>query len=276
MTTFVVAFLFFYIWYIAGITIGYHRLLSHRALRSNKLWEYFWVAGGYLAYQGSPIWWTAIHRAHHKHVDTELDPHSPRFGLLHSYVGWVPAYIMGYPEHVNPKTQCKDLYKDAVYRFLEQGGKPIRAAILNAFIVVSFDLLLTCVLGWQVGLASVLATLVAFQIPNALNTFCHIQHLGYRGFATADDSVNVWWFAIVALGEGWHNNHHAFPGSSRSGLRPYEFDFSWWLIKLGLATGMVTYANEPHGVTKRLNRNRPQAVINRFKRRQQTKQYNAL
>lgn len=250
MTTFWLAFIFYYIWFVGGIAIGYHRLIAHRALSGTKFFEYFWVLGGYLAYMGSPIWWAAIHRAHHRHVETELDPHSPRLGAFHSYIGWVPGYIINYPEHLIPEVQCKDLYKDKLYVFLEQGGKPSRAAVLNALVVILFHSTMWALFGWQIGLAGVLGTIVVFQVPAALNTCCHIKKLGYRVHATEDDSVNVWWLGIFALGEGWHNNHHAFPSSSRAGLGKYEFDLCWMIIRLGVRLGLVTRANEPQKLAK--------------------------
>ena len=250
MTTFLIASLFYYVWFVGGIAIGYHRLISHRSLAGKKIFEYFWVLGGYLAYQGSPIWWAAIHRAHHRHVETELDPHSPKYGTFHSYIGWVPGYIVSYPDHLIPEVQCKDLYKDKLYIFLEQGGRPSHAAVLNLLVVLMFHSIMWIAFGWQIGLAGLIATVVAFQVPAVLNTCCHIQKLGYRVHATEDDSVNVWWLGVFALGEGWHNNHHAFPSSSRAGIGPSEIDFCWMMIQLGVKLGIVTRANEPQRMAK--------------------------
>jgi len=272
MTTFLLAFCFFYVWFASGIGIGYHRLLSHRSFRAKKVFEYFWIFGGYLAYQGSPIWWTAIHRAHHKHVDTVLDPHSPNFGLVQGYAGWIIPHTTVYPPHIDPHEQCKDLFRDPVYRFLEQDGKLRQAIGLNILIAIAFHTTTTLLFGWQVGLAGIVASHVVFQLPLILNTCCHIPKLGYKSFKTTDDSVNVWWLGILALGEGWHNNHHAHPGSSRSGLRPHEIDCSWLMIKLGQALGLVTQVNEAHEVTVRLNRRRKHGALTRFKRMQHTRQ----
>jgi fatty-acid desaturase len=111
-------FVAFYIWHAMGITVGYHRLLSHRTFSCSKPVEYFWVLAGFLAFEGSPIWWSTMHRAHHRHVDTPLDPHSPRWGLNNAHVGWLT--LKEYPAHIDPKTQSKDLMSDPVYRFLER------------------------------------------------------------------------------------------------------------------------------------------------------------
>lgn len=229
MLEFGLLFLAFYIWHGLGVTIGYHRLLSHRAFKCPKFVEYFWVLPGYLAFEGSPIWWTAIHRAHHRYVDTPLDPHSPQSGWFYSYFGWLLE--PGYAEHVDPAKQVKDLVSDPIYRFLECGGnwKAIHATSYG--INILFRVILLFVFGWKIALASILAGFAVLQIPLLLNFACHIPKLGYQRFAVEDDSVNVWWVGLLALGEGWHNNHHAFPGSAKTGVG-MELDLSWNVIQL--------------------------------------------
>ncbi len=237
MTEFILVFLLSYVWHAMGVTIGYHRLLSHRSFDCPKLVEYFWVFAGYLAFEGSPIWWATMHRAHHRYVDTPLDPHSPRYGLANAHYGWMTK--AGYAEHINPATHGKDLLADPLYRFLEQGGDWQRAHLLTAIIGVAFRACLFFFFGWQVALASLIASLAVLQIPLMLNVVCHIPKLGYKNFARQDDSVNVWWVGILAMGEGWHNNHHAFPGSAKTGLLPHEFDLSWLTIQLMKFFGLV-------------------------------------
>lgn len=230
MMEFFAVFLISYIWHAMGVTIGYHRLLSHRTFFCSKAVEYFWVLPGYLAFEGSPIWWATIHRAHHKHVDTPLDPHSPRNGLMQAQFGWLGA--KEYPSHINPAIQSKDLLKDPVYRFMEQGGNLTRGHVLGFIACFLFRLAILLVFGWVPALASLLAGLAVVQIPLLLNVVCHLPKQGYKNYAIDDDSVNVWWVGILALGEGWHNNHHAAPGSARSGMRFFEFDASWLMIRL--------------------------------------------
>jgi stearoyl-CoA desaturase (delta-9 desaturase) len=220
MLMFITAFVVSYIWHGLGITVGYHRLLSHRSFACSKAVEYFWVIPAYLAFEGSPIWWTTIHRAHHRHVDTPLDPHSPRYGLYHAHTGWILE--RRYPAHIDPKGQSKDLMKDPIYRFI-------------------------C-FGWVAASASLLAGVAVQQIPTMLNVVCHIPKLGYKNFAGDDDSVNVWWVALLAMGEGWHNNHHAFQGSARSGMKPWEIDVSWWTIALMRRFGLVWRVNDHHSL----------------------------
>lgn len=237
MIEFILVFAVSYLLHTLGVTIGYHRLLSHRSFASPKLVEYLWVLLGYLAFEGSPIWWVTIHRAHHRYVDTPLDPHSPQNGFYNAHVGWLTHQT--YASHIDPATQSKDIVDDPVYRFLEQGGRWWRAHALVFAIGVGFRLLILACFGWVAALASILAAVAVLQIPLMLNVVCHIPKLGYKNFRCLDDSVNVWWVALLAMGEGWHNNHHVFPGSARSGLRAHEFDLSWIVIctmrKLGLA-----------------------------------------
>lgn len=245
MVEYILLFLVFYTWHALGICIGYHRLLSHRTFVTSKAVEYFWIASGYLAFEGSPIWWATVHRAHHRHVDTELDPHSPRYGFWYAQFGWLMEKT--YKSHIDPNTQAKDLINDPIYRFLEQGGDWSKAHALNFAIGFAFRGLLWAVFGWQVALVSLLAGFAVLQIPLMLNVACHMQSLGYKNYNTDDDSVNVWWVGILACGEGWHNNHHASPGSAQSGMKPFEFDLAWNFIKLMRVLKLVKNVNViPH------------------------------
>lgn len=241
MSQFITIFLLCYVWHALGVTIGYHRLLSHRSFSCPKFVEYFWVLAGYLAFEGSPIWWATIHRAHHRYTDTPLDPHSPRYGLKKAHVGWLTH--KGYDAHINPHTQSKDLVRDPVYRFLEQGGVWHRAHFLAFFFGLALRLAILVCCGWVAALASLLAGLAVLQIPLMLNVVCHIPKLGYKTYSTGDDSVNVWWVGVLAMGEGWHNNHHASPGSAKTGMRAWEIDLSWLTIALMKRLNMADRVN---------------------------------
>lgn len=241
MFEFLMVFAISYVWHACGITIGYHRLLSHRSFACPKFVEYFWVLPGYLAFEGSPIWWATMHRAHHRHVDTPLDPHSPRNGLYHSFTGWLAD--KEYLPHIDPATQSKDLLKDPIYRFLEQDGVLMKGHALGFFFALSFRVVLWYFFGWQVALASLLAGVAVLGIPLLLNVACHLPKLGYKNYNVNDDSVNVWWVGLLAMGEGWHNNHHAQPGSAKTGMRPWEFDLSWLIICLMKKLNLVSRVN---------------------------------
>jgi sn-1 stearoyl-lipid 9-desaturase len=240
--TFLTAFVIFYLWHIMGVTIGYHRLLSHRSFRCLKIVEYFWVLGGYLAFEGSPIWWATTHRAHHRYTDQQLDPHSPRYGWMNAYYGWI--FSSRYQDYISPRTQAKDLVKDPVYRFLEQNGNWHRAHILAVSIGIAFRIMLLLCLGWTIALASLAAGVLVQQVPLLLNVVCHLPKLGYKNYQTGEDSVNVWWVALLTAGEGWHNNHHAFPGSARSGFKRFEIDPSWLMIRFMKLLGLVEWLHE--------------------------------
>jgi stearoyl-CoA desaturase (delta-9 desaturase) len=219
--------------------------------------EYFFVLAGYLGFQSSPIWWATVHRGHHRFVDTQQDPHSPRYGVLHSFIGW--AFKESYTESINPQRQSKDLISDKIYLFLEQGGDWRRMHLCNCIIGFSSRLILLALFGWQVALASVTAGLVAQQLPFLLNFLCHVPALGYRNFTTDDDSINCWWIALLTTGEGWHNNHHHVPGSAKSGLRWFEFDLSWIVIKAMSMFGLVRRINLPS--SKTIFNKTPEAAI---------------
>lgn len=240
MRQFLAVYALSYIWHVLGVTIGYHRLLAHRTFTCPKPIEYFFVLGGYLAFEGSPIWWVANHRAHHRYTETPLDPHSPRYGIKQAYYGWLTHRT--YPGHINPKLHCRDMVNDRIYRLLEQDGQWHRSHTVAFLSGMLFRGILWRLFGWKVAVASALASVAVMQVPLLLNVVCHLSKFGYRTYPTPDDSVNVWWVALLAMGEGWHNNHHAFPGSARQGLQVHEIDVSWMTIsaleKLGLATDL--------------------------------------
>jgi stearoyl-CoA desaturase (delta-9 desaturase) len=254
--SFILLVISFYLWHIFGEAIGLHRLLSHRSFSCPKWLEYFWVFGAYLAFQGSPIWWVTIHRAHHRHVDTPLDPHAPGNGVFSAYTFYSP---FRYADHINPKEQSKDLFKDPIYAFLECGGNWRVGYALNVAICILFRIGLFCLFGWTVAIASLVAGVISLNIPLLLNVICHIPRLGSRNYATDDDSVNVWWMSVLTLGEGWHNNHHAFPNSARAGIKSHEIDLCWLKLCALKKLGLITSVNEakPGSILKNLRQKSP-------------------
>lgn len=242
MTEFAVWFCLFWVWHVLGISVGYHRLLAHRSFQCPKAVEYFFVLGGYLAFESSPIWWATLHRAHHRHVDTPLDPHSPRYGNYRAYMGWI--FTPKYPEHISPQLQAPDLVDDPFYKLLERSNNWHTSHLTNTAIGFGSRLILLIFFGWRIALASVLAGLIIQQLPFVVNLFCHKRRLGYKNFEGDDDSVNIWWLAPVVLGDNWHNNHHAFPGCARAGFRWFEIDLSWLTIKTLAMLRLATRVNE--------------------------------
>lgn len=244
MDAFLIAFVLFYFWHNFGTSIGYHRLLTHRSIRCPKFVEYFFVVGGYLCLEGSPVWWVTMHRAHHRYADTDLDPHTPRKGVKFAYNGWLGK--RDYPDYLDPQTQAADVLRDPFYRFLEQNGQLRKASQLCFWSNIGFRVILLFTFGLPVVLASLLAAAVAHQLPLVINTVCHLpEKFGYKNFETKDDSVNVGWLSIATVGESWHNNHHTFPGSARFGLKKNEFDLTWALLKFLKAIGLVRKLYQP-------------------------------
>ena len=212
-----------------GISMGYHRLHTHRSYKVPVWMEFFFAICGTLTLEGGPIFWTAIHRIHHQRSDQPGDPHSPREGAWWAHVGWI---LMGETKHNNTKLLAKYAPDLAKYRFYVWLNDYHWAPIL----------VLTALMALIGGLPMVLWA-VCFRVVFGLhatwlvNSATHMW--GGRRFATRDDSRNNWWVALISFGEGWHNNHHAHPTSARHGLAWYEFDPSWLQIKvlkrLGLA-----------------------------------------
>ncbi len=197
-----------------------------------------------------------MHRAHHRYTDQKLDPHAPNVnGWKYAFYGWIKE--PGYPAHICPEKQSRDLLKDGLYRWLEQGGDWRGGHKLCAILNIVFRLILLFTFGWVVAIADFVAALVVQQIPLVLNVICHIPKLGYKNYVTADDSVNVWWVALLTCGEGWHNNHHAFPGSARSGMKLFELDLSWLTLCVLRVFGLVRFVNEK---SKHLIHNQPERV----------------
>lgn len=148
-----------------------------------------------------------------------------------------------YNEKMNADCLAPDLVHDPVYRFLEQGGNLYRGYALCVLIAVGFRLMLSAI-NPTVALISVIAGIAAQQAPLILNVVSHKPKLGYRNFAVNDDSTNVWWIALLTLGEGWHNNHHAFPYSARTGLLSAEIDVSWEILKMFQRFNLVSDVRE--------------------------------
>jgi stearoyl-CoA desaturase (delta-9 desaturase) len=219
-------------WWVAGslgIGIAYHRLLTHRGFRVPKPLEYFLTLCGSLALEGGPIAWVATHRVHHVYTDRDGDPHSPKDGVWWSHIGWI---INGQALHSNTAVTARhaaDLAKDRFH------------VLLTRFhfvpqILVGFGLYYLG--GWPFVFWGVFVRVVfSWHATWLVNSAAHIW--GSKRFATRDDSRNNWWVALLAFGEGWHNNHHAHPSSARHGLAWYEVDVNWYGIRLLEMLGLV-------------------------------------
>jgi fatty-acid desaturase len=212
-----------------GITLGYHRLLTHRGFKTFKWFEYFLAICGTLALEGGPMFWVATHRLHHQFSDQPGDPHSPRVSGFWAHLGWILFGEAHHNDTVRMARYAPDLGKDPFYRWLTRyHWVPLT--------VLGFSLL--AIGGWGlVNWAIFLRVVLGLHATYLVNSATHMW--GTRRFATRDDSRNLWWVALVTFGEGWHNNHHAHPTSARHGLAWYEFDASWLLLKVLRAAGLV-------------------------------------
>ncbi|MGL5082144.1 MAG: acyl-CoA desaturase [Microcoleaceae cyanobacterium] len=210
-----------------GITLGWHRLLTHRSFQTPKWLEYFLVFCGVLSSEGGVIDWVGLHRMHHQHSDQELDPHDSRKGFWWSHIGWI---FCKSPAQALVPRYTQDIIDDPVYQFFSKHVLSFQVAL---------GLLLLLIGGWPFLIWGVFVRLVlVFHCTWFVNSATH--KFGYRTYETTDSSTNCWWVALVTYGEGWHNNHHAFQYSARHGLQWWEVDLTWMTIRffqiLGLAT----------------------------------------
>jgi stearoyl-CoA desaturase (delta-9 desaturase) len=205
-----------------GISLGYHRLHTHRSFKVPAWLDYTFAVCGSLTLEGGPISWVATHRIHHQKSDQFGDPHSPRDGAWWSHVGWL---LFGESNHNNTAAMAKyapDLAKDRFYIWLNNyHWVPLvgMGVVLLAFGGIPLFL-------WGIAIRIVFGLHATWLVNSATHMW------GSRRFNTRDDSRNNWWVALITFGEGWHNNHHAHPTSARHGLAWYEFDPSWLLLRV--------------------------------------------
>jgi stearoyl-CoA desaturase (delta-9 desaturase) len=226
-----------------GITLGFHRLFTHRSFATIRPLEWILMVLGCMAGQSAPFWWIATHRIHHQHSDEDGDPHSPHIwdgtrlglwrGFWHSHFGWLQANGYGYPVNV-----VTDLMRRPDLVFIDR----------TWFLWYLLGLVLPAAFGYLVGgtahdflmgflIGGLFRHFITLQITFAVNSVTHFW--GTQPFATGDGSRNNFIVGLLALGEGWHNNHHAFPYSARHGFHWYQPDFTWMVIRtlewMGLA-----------------------------------------
>jgi len=222
-----------------AITGFYHRYFAHRTFRTSRAMQFVFAALGALAVQRGPLWWASHHRHHHTHSDEEDDAHSPtRHGFLWSHLGW-------FMTRANFRTRLElveDLARYPELRFLDR-----------------FDALLPLLLAWALYATGVfledaapeldtsgaqllvwgfcISTVVLYHATFSVNSLAHT--IGRRRYATRDQSRNNWWLALLTFGEGWHNNHHHFPGSARQGFYWWEVDVTYYTLRALAAAGLV-------------------------------------
>ncbi|HWX97798.1 MAG TPA: acyl-CoA desaturase [Solirubrobacteraceae bacterium] len=219
-----------------GITVGYHRLFTHRSFKTSRALRALLAVLGSMAVEGPVIEWVATHRKHHRFSDHAGDPHSPHLedapgwrgalrGLGHAHVGWM---FRG-KDMANPARYAKDLISDRDLRVISRMF-PLWVLVGLAFPFGLGVALTGSVLGGLTGLlwGGAVRVLFLHHVTFSINSLCHF--FGRRPFSTGDQSRNLAWLAPLAFGEAWHNNHHAFPTSARHGLDRWQLDPGAWFI----------------------------------------------
>jgi stearoyl-CoA desaturase (delta-9 desaturase) len=228
-----------------GVTVGFHRLFTHRSFKTSAFMRGLFAIAGSSAIEGPVISWVADHRKHHAFSDQPGDPHSPHVdhgvgwrgalrGLAHAHVGWLFIHT----QRGNRRRYAPDLLRDPVVSFVDR-----------TFVVWAIGgNVLAFLLGWLIGgdLTSGLTgllwggavrLLVLHHATFSINSLCH--YFGRKRFATGDESRNLAWLSLITFGEAWHNNHHAFPTSAAHGLGRREIDISAFVIRLMERVGLV-------------------------------------
>ncbi len=216
--------LFIVLWVVTGmfgITVGYHRLLTHKSFETNDVISFILALCGCLAFQQGPLSWVRLHRAHHTFSDTEKDPHPQYLGFLFGHMLWPFVSIKGVGESQHRRTTPPDLASKGYFVLLEKYN--LHIGILSLVLLYVWGGLPFLIWG------GFLRIVVVMHITWSVNSIGH--RFGYRRYETKDSSRNNWMVALLAFGEGWHNNHHRYPNSARMGLSPLEVDFSWYLIR---------------------------------------------
>jgi len=218
-----------------GVTLGYHRLLTHGSLIVSRPVKYFFSLCGMLSAEGSPLMWVATHRKHHVHSDDEEDPHSPNDGFWWSHMLWFSPKDSAEDNDALFRRWAPDLYKDPVQQFFHKTF-PIYPLLLGVVLYAVGEYF------WQQGLSMVLWGLCARMVAAYHSTWFvnSATHMwGYRNYETTDLSRNLWWVAVISYGEGWHNNHHAHQRLARHGHRWFEFDTTYQVIRLLKVLGLA-------------------------------------
>jgi fatty-acid desaturase len=218
-----------------GITLGYHRYFTHRSFQTPKPVQYFLAVMGTLAGEAGPIAWVAAHRYHHTYSDTDQDPHSPLKGFIWAHLTWLFGREKFLAEFESYKRYTPDMANDKFLVWLDQYHivpSLILAGLLYAWGGWSFVV-------WGLFVRSV----VVYHVTWFVNSASHMW--GYRTFKTTDMSRNNWWVALLAFGEGWHNNHHAYQRSARHGMAWWELDVTYLMIRLLHTVGLASKIHLP-------------------------------
>ncbi|MCH2132988.1 MAG: fatty acid desaturase [Phycisphaerales bacterium] len=237
-----------------GINLCYHRILTHRSAVLPRWLERFFVVIALCCMEDTPAKWVAIHRYHHKHSDEQDDPHSPLVAFLWGHVGWLLVRNKATHNIDTYRQFAGDVLRDPFYMRLEKGYLWVWIYVAHAvlFFLVGFAI------GWavhgvpmagvQFGLSLlvwgvIVRTVAVWHITWSVNSLSHM--FGYSNYETSDESRNNWLVALLTVGEGWHNNHHHDPASASNQHRWWEFDVTWWQIRMLEMVGLAKKVRRP-------------------------------
>jgi len=213
-----------------GVCLGYHRYLTHKSFKLAKPAEFGVLLCSVASGRGSPLMWTATHRLHHQRSDQEGDPHSPLEGKWWSHITWLFVNHSAEQRALIYRRYVPDLVDRPMLQFFEK---------TNGWWLLVIGVSLLAIGGLPALLwAMCVRMVVAYHSTWFVNSATHLW--GYRTYETRDESRNLWWVALLAFGEGWHNNHHAHPSAARAGHQWWEVDPTWWVIRGLQAVGLAT------------------------------------
>ena len=222
-----------------AITAFYHRYFSHKAFKTSRVLQFVFALIGASCVQRGPLWWASHHRNHHRHADTEQDPHSPAHsGFWRSHVGW----FLTRQAFRTDRTVITDLTRYAELRWLDRFDVLVPIFFAVALYFFGFWLQreypsLDTSGGQMLIWGFFISTVVLLHATVTINSLAH--RFGSRRYDTRDDSRNNWLLAVITFGEGWHNNHHHFPGSARQGFRWWEIDLTYYVLRAMALCGLV-------------------------------------
>ena len=223
-----------------AITAGYHRYFAHRSYRLARVPQFVLAFLGVTAVQKGPLWWAANHRVHHKYTDTARDPHSPQRGFWWAHWGWILSQTSTETRY----DEIEDFAKFPELRFLNKYdliGPWITG--IAAFLIAGWS-------GLVIGFF--LSTVLLWHATFCVNSLAHV--LGRRRYGTPDTSRNSPFVAAITGGEGWHNNHHHYPGSARQGFYWWEYDLTYYVLRALSFVGIVRDLRQPPAAAKSARR----------------------
>jgi stearoyl-CoA desaturase (Delta-9 desaturase) len=239
-----------------GVTAGYHRYFSHRSYRTSRLGQFLIAFLAQTSAQRGILWWASKHRHHHRHSDTELDVHSPRqHGFWYAHVGWI------FSTQHNPSGDAERATVPDLAQFPELVWLDRHKYLPAALVAVTVWLLA----GWTgLVVGFFWGTVMLYHGTFMINSLAHVH--GSSRYVTGDDSRNNWWLAVITLGEGWHNNHHAYQRSTRQGFFWWEIDVTYYLLKAMSWVGLVWDLGVPPVEIVRNERPLGRAVLEKVSR----------